>query len=189
MSKRLDELVGKEEIIFKVKRKDEIKEIAINPQVFIGNLGVYGNANDGSEIGVPVYLYITNAQKAGIENNDYIRSIDGQEVTSWSQMITICENISEARQVEVVLDRPELDENGKVVSIDGEIQYKEKGKTVRVEFYEDKVLNGIGVEKISQRIGISPKCHTDFLFALQYSFTGMWGSVVSVFNTLGLLFS
>lgn len=189
LSNRLDELVGKEEITFEVKRKDETIEVKINPMVFVGNLGVYGTANAGSEIGVPVNLYITNAEKAGIKNNDYIRSVDGQEVTSWSQIITICENISEARRVEVVLDRPEFDDNGNVVYVDGVIQYKEKGKVVTVEFFEDKVLNGIGVEKISQRIGISPKCHTNFLFALQYSFTGMWDSVVSVFNTLGLLFS
>ena len=189
LSNKLDEIAGYDEVDFVVKRNGEEINVTVNPIIYIGNLGVCGYTSDVIEEGIPVYLYVTNAKEAGIENGDLIKKVNGVDVKSWSELVNICKELNDGKY-EVVVDRPKLDDNGKIIYDESKnIVYVEQNKVLTVEFFEDQVLNGIGIEKISQTIGIAPNTKFDLFYAMGYGFSGTWGALVDVFNTLKLLFS
>lgn len=190
LSKRLDETIGFDSINMTVKRKDKEMTVKINPIVFIGNFGVCGYTSDDTSKGLPLYLYVTNAKKAGIKDGDLLKTVDGIKIESWPQLVTYCNNISQGKKIEVVVDRPLLDDQMKYTyDENGNLQYEEQNKKITVDFFGDDVLKGVGIEKISQKVGISPSTKFDFFHAVSYGFTGTWDALVNIFNTIGLMFS
>ncbi len=188
LSNRLDEIIGSDLINMTINRDGVSKNISINPIIYIGNLGVCGYTSKPTDNGIQVMLYITNSKKAGLMDNDFIKSVDGTKVNNWPELVEVCRGLN-GEKVEVIFDRPLFDKDGNIQkNTNGEIMFEEVDKKITIETFSDDACKKLNIEKLSQAVGISPSYKFDLLYAMGYGFTGAWQTVVDVFNTLSLLF-
>ena len=116
--------------------------------------------------------YDETDEKAG--NVDF----ENKEITSWSELIAIFDKINSASKV--TFKYYSLNENGSYTLID----YNKAGLA---EPYTQEVLTNQRIDKIQQKIGISPVMHFSFFGCLSSAFESFGNDFTLIFRTLKLL--
>ena len=146
----------------------------VRPMVYLGNIGLFGNVEEYSDVdGAEVFIYTTKAQKAGFENYDIVTKIGDTEIHSWSDLIKFCtDEANDGKEFTVTVLR------------------KDSEKTIKSSFMKKSTVKAIkDLEFFKGTVGISPKTHFDFFYSFAYAFKSFGTSAISVWKTLGLLFT
>ena len=133
-----------------------------------------GNIKAGDIIN---HVYIT-------EYNNPNNVLKDEDVTSWAQLIKIFKEIDVAN---VQFGYYHLkNANSDLSSIDSYEYINYKDCSI-IEPYTNEVLNNQRIEKIQQKIGVSPIMHFGFFGCIGSAFTNFWNDFTLIFRTLKLL--
>lgn len=106
------------------------------------------------------------------------------DVTSWSQLIKIFKEIDVAN---VQFGYYHLKGDDLDLSSRDSYEYVNYKDCSIIEPYTNEVLNNQRIEKIQQKIGVSPIMHFDFFGCIGSAFTNFWDDFTLIFRTLKLL--
>lgn len=178
ISSTLDGLLGKSVVSFEIERDGEIINEEVSPLVLIGCLGVAGVADESVD-GAKILVYLTMAQKSGdvgFLDGDIITAVNGIAIHSMEDLVNVANDVPSGSKVSYSLQRANADGVYEDVSFE-------------MNAIRNDTLSGVGIERISMVVGISPEYHFDFFYAVRSSLTSIGDVVVSVFSTFGLLFN
>ena len=176
LSSTLDNNIGEEVITFSLIRDGNPITKDVYPDIFIANLGFYGSTKDVTSNGVKVSAYTIKADEAGLQSGDIVQKIDDVNISSWNDLIEIANKHKDGDIITVDVLR--VDKDG-----------TSSKHTLTITTLEDKVLDASGIKKVRMQIGISPTTHFSLGYSLKSGFVSIGDNVVSIFETLGLLFT
>ena len=164
---------GDRVIEFIVERDGVEETVYVTPIISFYSVGFSSAAGDINDLHVGTIQEGTKAEKAGMQTNDQLVSIDGVTLTSWDDVITAISANTTGEEMVIEVLR------------DGETTIE---LTVEEPWNED-VLTSQGLNIVETRVGINPVFEFDFFRSLGYGFTGIKNSSTLIFDTLRLLFS
>jgi regulator of sigma E protease len=146
-------------------------ELDLDIAVFIQTAGITNVTEDGTIYSdeAKIGQAFGRAKQNGLDNNDVIKSINGEVITSWDDVILFFNN----------------NDSGNLV-----INYQRglESLTVEYEMISERALGKLGYQAMIFQLGVSPESNFDILYTLSYPFKAFQSNVMQVFNTLGLLF-
>lgn len=107
-----------------------------------------------------------------------------EEILSWSQLITIFKNIDIAN---VQFGYYHLISSDKDLSDITSYEYVSVESCKIIEPYTNEVLENQRMDKIQQKIGVSPKTHFSLFGCIGSAFSNFWEDFTLIFRTLKLL--
>lgn len=201
MSAELDKLIeeSRTNVVLEVLRDGELQTFEVECYTYITSLGlsniqavqkkypegitsgvITGNIalryyDDGNKGTHPIATgdILTKIKVDKYENGSVVPGVV-EDITSWSQLVTIFKNVDVAN---VYFEYYSYAKGG-VVSID---------ESAPLQTYGNEVLSNQRIEKIQIKIGVSPTNHFDFFGAIGAAFEGFWNDFTLIFRTLGLL--
>ncbi len=206
----LEKIYSKDQttISLKVLRDDTEKSFTIEAYTYITSIGlsnigasnyglttidIGGNKVSGLEVGEVAVRYKetpnTSIKKGDIlvglsvyydDTDKALGNVDFEkkEITSWSELITIFKDITSASKIKFAYYS--LNDDKSYTYID----YDASGLA---EPYTDEVLTNQRIDKIQQKIGISPSMHFSFFGCLGNAFVSFGDDFTLIFRTLKLL--
>lgn len=146
----------------------------------VGNLAIrYKDDNKKGEYPLSSGDILTKIRIDRIENGS---TIEGEVISltrdSWS---TLIREFKDTNLCNVYFEYYSLEKKG-IVSIEDSIRDQ-----VIVESYTNEVLNNQRIEKIQQKIGVSPVMHFDFFASFSVAGQNFWQDFTLIFRTLKLL--
>ncbi len=151
-------------------RDDITYEASIVPRIVFYNMGFASNPFEDGVIVTGVSDQ-TLAGKAGLLEGDEILALNGEEVSTWNEVVDLAEANVTGRETELTV----LRDNEEV--------------SVVIIPYDQELVQSQGVELVNSEIMIGADYSFDFIYAVKYSFIGTANSVKSISDTLSLLFN
>lgn len=164
---------GLREVGLTVDRDGETVDVTVTPRIVLIAIGIATerDPDDPHALIVGQVLQNSPGAEAGFQPGDRILSIDGEEVTTWTD----------------VIDKVEANRDGEAMSI--EIERDETAETLTVEPYEHSLLESQNAPAVQVQIGISPVHERDISRSVIISgFRGIRQSSTLIFDTLRMLF-
>ena len=195
-SRELDKIYkdNKTTINLTIDRNGEIKEVSMEAITYIASIGISNiQAKNMLPIEVPGFEGVTGLELGNVavrykdkegtlKYGDIITKVkiganESVDITSWGQLAGMFRDLNIA---DVKFEYYSLKD-------DSTYELVELKDCKTIEPYTNEVLNNQRIEKIQQKLGVSPVYHFDFFGCLGQSFKMFWSDFTLIFRTLKLL--
>lgn len=163
--------INSHKVSVSVLRDGEVKELQLYVTVIMNNFGIVNDTQTGREDQLYVAGLGTKAKEAGLAFGDLILTINGNEVSTWEEVILLAKNYN-FDEVELTVSRA-----GQVVS------------GIKYNVFSNETLETIGSKAVEVRMGFDLGHEFNLLYSLYYPFVHFGESVNQMIGTLALLFN
>ncbi len=184
-----------------IERDNETKKVTLDTIVYIVSIGLSNiqaeesmpEGISGVRVGNTAIRY--QSSEGNLSNGDIINHIYAtdyytneviynESVDSWSRLMEIFKSIDVAN---VQFGYYHLKEANLDLNDPNSFEYVSYENCKVIEPYTNEVLDNQRLEKIQQKIGVSPNSHFDFFGCLGQAFVNFWDDFSLIFRTLKLL--
>ncbi len=160
-----------------VIERDGVNEtVSLTPIIFFYSVGFHSSEDAIDELIIGDVPEDTIASNAGFKKGDQLLSIDGNDVSTWEDVINEIETIGEEVYTEGRTVVFEVNRDGNVIALNVEQPFSTAFLATQ----------NIGI--IEVRVGISPEYNFSFGKSITGSFEDVGTSSKMIFTTIGLLF-
>ncbi|TVP96753.1 MAG: RIP metalloprotease RseP [Acholeplasmatales bacterium] len=161
---------GNRAVTLSIERDGQAMDVELAPLLSFINLGFSSDRENPEALLIGTVGDRTRGMAGGLRGGDQIIAIDGENVTTWQEV------------VDRMLANTEGDTMTWLVERDG-VQH-----TLTLEPLGEAVLASQNAPLLQVQVGIGPIHEFSFFSSLLYGFTGLIGTVLMIFGTLGALF-
>ncbi len=148
----------------------------VTPIIYFYSIGFHSDSSTQDDLIIGEIAEETKADSAGMLQGDQLVSIDGNDVVTWSDVITEIETLGALEYLEGRIIKIEVLRDGNTVELDIH------------EPYSTEFLNTQGINVVETRVGISPVYNFSLGSSIVASFQNVGTSAMMIFTTIGLLF-